>query len=67
MGELKPCPFCGNEKVYVVNFGGGSGRKDWRVMCEKCFTAFDFSQRLFGRNAFLTKKETIEAWNRRYD
>lgn len=25
------------------------------------------SQRLFGRNAFLTKKETIEAWNRRYD
>jgi len=50
--ELKRCPFCGGEAhAYMNNF--------WWVACEKanhgCVTM----------GAFLSKKEAIDAWNRR--
>lgn len=55
MNELKPCPFCGNEKcficcdtIYEENFG---------VMCPVC-----------GGSIFPdkeTEEEAIEAWNKR--
>ena len=56
MAELKPCPFCGGEAEYVDN----GDYKD--VSCK------DFRCRGWAESLNCTsKKEAIEAWNRRVD
>lgn len=63
--KLKPCPFCGNEDVYIVNFRRNKGGKDWRVLCDECFAMVDFTQCRDGHDVFLTKEQTIAVWNGR--
>lgn len=54
--ELKPCPFCGakdeNIKVKSDHF------TRYYVLCKSCMVSTDH---------FETKKQAIEAWNRRAD
>lgn len=49
--ELKPCPFCGGEKIKAVH-----GKWMWWCKCGECGAESAI------RN---TKAEAIEAWNRR--
>ena len=52
--NLKPCPFCGSKKVIV--YKDSINPKCCFVFCEGCrVNTADFD----------TKKEAIEAWNRR--
>lgn len=54
--ELKPCPFCGGE-AYVGQ--DECWYWDWEAHCLQCGATFD--------TLFETKKQAIEAWNRRAD
>ena len=66
MAELKPCPFCGGEKVEVLNRlefepemeQVGLTKDNWNVLCNECY-ALGGTRR--------TALEAIEAWNRRAD
>nr|DAI22068.1 MAG TPA: restriction alleviation protein [Caudoviricetes sp.] len=49
-GKLLPCPFCGNEKNIISNWGL------WRVWCPICSGKADDA---------LTRKDAIKAWNNR--
>lgn len=49
MSELKPCPFCGGEAKLICP----RGRVTWIRCC------------IFETKVFQTKKQAIEAWNRR--
>lgn len=53
MTELKPCPFCGEEKPYLIN-----GKTRMYVLCPNCMVSLydDYS---------LTEQQMIAAWNRR--
>ena len=58
--ELKPCPFCGakNElEIWGVGCDEGSkGEELWVVHCANCGCSM---------NGLDSKKEAIEAWNKR--
>lgn len=50
MAELKPCPFCGNQKIMLTNCGL------WACWCTKCLANGGYD---------IFKKDAIEKWNRR--
>ena len=50
MSELKPCPFCGGNRIMVTNWGL------WKTWCADCKSE---------TSSYLTEKEAVEAWNRR--
>ena len=52
--KLKPCPFCGGEAT--ANESSWRGWWHGWVICKNCGATIDKP----------TKKETIEAWNKRY-
>lgn len=52
MSELKPCPFCGSDKIIISNWGM------WRCWCSNCLAKAD---------DMIRKKDAIEAWNRRVE
>lgn len=68
--KLKRCPFCGCSDVTIVNFKT-NGKRNWRVLCnnDKCMCMVDFVKTVKTntgtKDYFPTRKETIEAWNRR--
>lgn len=49
--ELKPCPFCGSEKLHT-----GCVINNWCVICDDCDCR---------TNWFSEKSNAIAAWNRR--
>ena len=51
MSELKPCPFCGSEKVKARH-----GMV--MILCYKCGATVSFYEK-------ERKEQTVEAWNRR--
>lgn len=51
--ELKDCPFCGSENVYIED--GGSTRPWWYVKC-KCGCR---------HGGHETDKQAIDSWNNR--
>ena len=54
MAELKPCPFCGDIAIGPERFNK-TGRPIWMISCASwCIVMYR-----------ATKKEAIEAWNRR--
>ena len=55
MTEPKPCPFCGGT-VSVIKVDNVW----WQVRCDDCPCDM-------GRYWFGTKRDAIEAWNRRVD
>ena len=57
MEELKPCPFCGSGRVNVIEHKFHHLINSFGVKCFNCKTeSYQF---------FDSRKETIEAWNRR--
>lgn len=65
--ELKPCPFCGSDKILrvlthaecVISCNECKAQISRGLICGKCDT-LDEAEEMFG-------KETNEAWNRRAD
>lgn len=56
MGELKPCPFCGDEAEEVhYSEWGGPGNLAWLIRCKGCYA------RMAGTHRGMNR----EAWNRR--
>lgn len=58
MAELKPCPFCGRQRVDLVvdsYHGWPNYERTYKIICMSC------SAQLYGENA----EELIDAWNRR--
>ena len=53
MSELKPCPFCGSEKVKAQQSLGIV-----MILCNKCGATVSFYEK-------ERKEQTVEAWNRR--
>ena len=58
MAELKPCPFCGGEAAVLTKYMMFGNWYQPYCINYKCNTK--------GEN-FATKKEAIEAWNKRYE
>ena len=64
MEELKPCPFCGSDKIQFLISGhfqpwDGSGMRLWyRCACYECGSEMNSGMA-------TTMKEAIKEWNRR--
>lgn len=56
--KLKPCPFCGNEKLTLNSYSYGKGRYSLKIECKTCYSSgpccFDF-------------KEAEARWNLRHE
>ena len=64
MDELKPCPFCGSEVIYVTT---KEGRMDstTTIFCNSCKTSVILEENEEEGFSKETKAKAIEAWNRR--
>ena len=51
--DLRPCPFCGGDEIYVFPVAASRGRA---AMCQKCLAEGPYER---------TKEKAGEAWNRR--
>lgn len=51
--DLRPCPFCGGDEIYVFPVAASRGRA---AMCQKCLAEGPYER---------TKEKAAEAWNRR--
>ena len=66
MSELKPCPFCGSEKIQFAVEGyfrpwANEGMKLWyHCACYECGSEMD-------SGSAVDMKRAIEVWNRRVD
>jgi Lar family restriction alleviation protein len=58
-GNLKHCPFCGGENIYIDGYETPVGTR-WRVVCLDCMATVD-------PGWIQQKYRAIEAWNRRAD
>lgn len=74
MDELKPCPFCGGDRVKLMLEHDRDAGRCWYVGCEKCYArGASFSEshgdRQNGDIAYsqivTTWKHATKAWNRR--
>ena len=55
--NLKPCPFCGDDRVHITEHRFHNLSNSYGVECFNCKTqSYQF---------FDTPKEAVEAWNRR--
>ena len=69
MSELKPCPFCGSENVFLVDFSKGEQSDEcngnWAVVHNS--RDEDLGCILAGTHGrfYQFKSKCIEAWNRR--
>lgn len=64
MAELKPCPFCGNQEIQIVdNSDHDTGDEDWIIECRGCGSAFIASN----DGMPCSRSELIARWNRRAD
>ena len=55
--DLKPCPFCGDDRVHVIEHKYYRLSNSYGVECFNCKTqSYQF---------FNSQKEAIEAWNMR--
>lgn len=50
--QLKPCPFCGHEDLYLGKTKGGN----YYVVCFNCHTS---------SGNYMKEEMAVEAWNRR--
>ena len=77
MNELKPCPFCGGEAVFVtrsIGHGGGCAIFDFQISCTSCevkvpesYGCIEFYLDEYGEIKALKdgRPKALEAWNRR--
>lgn len=57
MSELKPCPFCGSEHIYIEKYECEVGER-WRVICLDCMCTID-------PGTIQKMALAVKAWNRR--
>lgn len=62
--KLKPCPFCGNERVYLDSWTSSLKGELWYVICKKCGVVLMKSKEI-SPNGFDNGYDAIEHWNRR--
>ncbi len=61
--ELKPCPFCGSDRIYKVNDGHSNSLvaihkiTEWAVGCSICRIPESLSH--------ISEEDAIKAWNKR--
>ena len=69
MRKLKPCPFCGGEKLIITDCRELEGCNDFEIFehAPRYAVCCDFTQGGCGAESGyrITKKEAIEAWDRR--
>ena len=58
MSELKPCPFCGGEAIVIKTDLGDGCAEFYHAVCLDCSVEMK-------QYECMTRKEAIEAWNRR--
>jgi len=56
MAELKPCPFCGYEKVRIIKHN---------LDCGTVYQGYCFQCGTLGPDYGGTKQQAISAWNKR--
>lgn len=59
MCDLKPCPFCGSERVILEKVQNDPDDKDdfvYSTYCRNCLSKSDW---------YLNEEDAIKAWNRR--
>lgn len=54
--ELKPCPFCGSNRIFVATHEFDESPDYYKVECNECESETGFK---------LSKHAAIAAWNRR--
>ena len=61
--QIKPCPFCGSNKVLLRDNSGyfDAKEKEYYIVCLKC-GAFYGNRKVYG-----SREGTIRMWNRRAD
>ena len=60
--ELKPCPFCGSEEIYVYNFDENNNRWNLSHFCENDKNNnLTIAISVYG----YSREEIIEKWNKR--
>ena len=64
--ELKPCPFCGSENVYILSKDGHSN-KTAIIFCSECKSVVFIEDNEGEGYNDMTVARAIEAWNRRAD
>lgn len=57
--KLQSCPFCGGGPIWIYDTVGEWDESEdrWNLSCDTCGITFE--------EGFKTRKEAIEAWNRR--
>jgi len=67
VGELKPCPFCGNKDITIEkvshNVGMDGSYDNWLIKCGVCFAEMNIPADIFYGREGYTKEEAIAMWN----
>lgn len=62
MAKLKPCPFCGSDKIEIIDNSSKKYGEDWIIKCGGCHIAVIASNEvLLPVNLY----DLAAAWNRR--
>ena len=64
MIELKTCPFCGNDRVYLDSLTSSLKGELWYVVCKKCGVVL-MECKDCSPNGFDNGYDAIEHWNKR--
>lgn len=62
--ELKPCPFCGCDCLYVVTIKQ-HGNDTLGIFCNNCKQTAILEENEWEGNNDATRERAIKAWNRR--
>lgn len=68
--EVKPCPFCGNEELYItdkmdfINLYENHGSATINIECTKCSTMM-YEHKYNGRDYRKKVNALLDKWNRR--
>ena len=56
--EIKPCPFCGDEDIFVVKRYVDGIWSGWKIVCPNC-------DLVVSSQGHDNKRELVKDWNRR--
>ena len=56
--DLKPCPFCGSGRVFLIEYEAAVFGSRYKVMCADCTAQVD-------KGKWQSPGYAVEAWNRR--
>ena len=64
---LKPCPFCGSEKVGVYSVSASAEKICFRIVCKNVKTKSGWHYPHIEGPVAETKESAIAAWNKRHE